>query len=78
MKKLSRFRRNRESGRVPVFGLVLLLAEVCVLQGLLDLHLLAGAVHPRVGLLVLVVPVLDDQRHDSQADSDKDDDENAA
>ena len=63
--------------RIPILCLVLLLVEVGVLEGLLDLHLLGAGVHPGVGLAVLVVPVLNDQGHDSQPDADKDDDEHA-
>ena len=64
---------------VPVLCVVaLLVPEAGVLHGLLDLQLLGARVDPAGGLLVLVVPVLEDERDDGEADADEDDDEDAA
>ena len=79
--RLPRVADGRDVGpAVPVLRvkLPLLVAEARVLHGLLHLQFLAAGVDPARRLLVLVVPVLEDEGDDSEADADEDDDKDAA
>lgn len=63
---------------VAVLGAIILpVSEGGLLHGLLHLELFVATVHAVGWLLVLVVPVLDDQGDDGQANAHKDDDEDA-